>query len=170
MSQQPRKPQLPNEGQPQDSKPEETKNQQLCNKSKDAKKVYLMRTRHVIYCILGLFIAVALIGPFIWSCANINTDVKESLSIWNGFVSIALGVVATTLSIVSLAMNFKTYDDALHVQQQAEKTLISIDAVKDDIRYMRNHSITLDNVNRNTNKKASYSNGDWQQENMQTDD
>ena len=50
-------------------------------------------------------------------------DAAAGLNIWNQFVSIVLGIVATVLSIVSLIMSFKNYDDTLAIQEKYTETL-----------------------------------------------
>lgn len=132
----------------------------------DRPTVYLIRLRYVIFAFLFIVIGSAIVGPFIWQCIAHNIDTKESLEIWNGFVSIALGFVATTLSIVSLAMNFKTYDDALRVQQQAEKTLAAIEAVKEDVRFLRNRDSSWE-VGRT---KTDIDPSTWEPENIMIDE
>lgn len=96
------------------------------------------RGRYYVYFLIGLAIAVALIGPFVWSCIEHNVDIKEALDIWNSFVSIALGYVATTLAIVSIVLSFKTYDDALKVQENAVETLLEIKKVRQDVDDLKN--------------------------------
>ena len=97
-------------------------------------KHYLIRIRHLLYLFLAVVLAGGVVGPFVMQCIEHNVDNEKALSIWNGYVSIALGFVATTLSIVSLALNFKTYDDALEVQRSAVKTLESVETIKQDIK------------------------------------
>lgn len=129
-------------------------------------KVYLMRLRYLVYTLLFITIAVAIVGPFIWQCIEKNQDAKEALAIWNGYISIVLGFVATTLSIVSMSMNFKTYDDAIRVQRQAERTLAMVDVVKEDVRYLRDHDRHWD-VGRSRKDNNPV---DWQSESIKTDE
>lgn len=125
-------------------------------------RIYLMNGRHCLFVFLGLTIGGAIIGPFVRQCITTNTNVAEALSIWNGFIGIALGLVATTLSIVSLVLNFKTYDDALNVQDKAAQTLSKIDAMKEDVRDLRNNRVGL---NQNTSNHSSFG-YKWKQENI----
>lgn len=113
-----------------------------CCQSQNPKK-YLMRTRHLIYLILAIVLASGIIGPFIWQCVDKNVDTEKALTIWNGFVSIALGFVATTLSIVSLAMNFKTYDDATKMQDRAVETLESVKSIRQDMHEIKTGNSSL---------------------------
>lgn len=59
--------------------------------------------------------------------------VSLGLNIWNQFVSIALGIVATVLSIVSLIMGFKNYDDTLALQEKYTETLKQSERALDKI-------------------------------------
>ena len=56
------------------------------------------------------------------------------ISQWNQFVSIILGVVATVLSIVSIIMGFKNYDDTLDIQEKFTRSLEGITSLKSDIK------------------------------------
>lgn len=114
-----------------------------CRSASNKEKKYLMRTRHLIYLILAIVLASGIVGPFIWQCVAKNLDTEKALTIWNGFVSIALGFVATTLSIVSLAMNFKTYDDATKMQDRAVETLESIKSIQRDMNEIRTGTSSL---------------------------
>lgn len=115
-----------------------------CCRSANVKEIkYFMRTRHVVYLILALVLASGIVGPFIWQCVARNVDTEKALSIWNGYVSIALGFVATTLSVVSLAMNFKTYDDATKMQDRAVETLESIKSIQRDVNEIRTGTVSL---------------------------
>lgn len=123
------------------------------DKKEKVKKKYLMRLSSVIYLLIGLVFIAGIIGPFIWQCTipkyvDISNDqavqdsilLEESLTIWNGFVSIALGFVATTLSIVSMVMNFKTIEDARIVQRDTIETLEKVKSIQEGIQELRNHS------------------------------
>ena len=56
-------------------------------------------------------------------CSIWFPDAVLGLNVWNQFVSIVLGIVATVLSIVSLIMSFKNYDDTLAIQEKYTETL-----------------------------------------------
>ena len=62
---------------------------------------------------LGPFIAQCIL-PFFVPCCSIN-----GLEMWNQYVGIILGVVATILSIVSLVMSFHSSDEAYIQQREA---------------------------------------------------
>lgn len=103
------------------------------NKSCDyAYKQYGMK--RWVYGIIITVISLGLIVPFL-SEALLTVwfpEVSLGLNTWNQFVSIILGIVATILSIVSLIMGFKNYEDGLdlherHVQSLEKITLISKD-------------------------------------------
>ena len=69
-------------------------------------------------------IFVGLIGPFLAQCclSICNTDANiKGLEMWNQYVGIILGVVATVLSIVSLNMGFQSAAEASAQQRQATK-------------------------------------------------
>ena len=84
---------------------------------------YSMR-KWVCWLVFGTII-VGLIVPYGAQviCTIWFPDASVGLDVWNQFVSIALGIVATVLSIVSLIMGFKNYDDTLAMQEKYTQTL-----------------------------------------------
>lgn len=88
-----------------------------------------------VFRLIAFTIGLGLIVPFlsevvltIWF-----PGVTMGLDIWNQFVSIILGVVATVLSIVSMIMGFKNYDDTLEIQEKYTKTLQHIEKIASDV-------------------------------------
>ncbi|MBO5371766.1 MAG: hypothetical protein J6A75_03495 [Lachnospiraceae bacterium] len=55
------------------------------------------------------------------------------LNTWNQFVSIILGIIATTLSVVSMIMSFKNYDDGLVLHEKHIETLEKISLISRDV-------------------------------------
>ena len=64
-------------------------------------------------------------------------NVTLGLNTWNQFVSIILGIIATVLSIVSIIMGFKNYDDTLSVQEKYMEALQKISDMANDLKNMR---------------------------------
>ncbi len=64
-------------------------------------------------------------------------DVALGLNTWNQFVSIILGIIATILSIVSIIMGFKNYEDTLSVQEKYMQALEQISNMAKDLNNVR---------------------------------
>lgn len=60
-------------------------------------------------------------------------EVSAGLNTWNQFVSIILGIIATVLSIVSIIMGFKNYDDTLSAQEKYMKAFNEISNIAMDL-------------------------------------
>lgn len=89
----------------------------------------------IITIIVGLivpFAAEAILPLFTAETAKI----ENGLAVWNQFVSIILGIVATVLSIVSIIMGFKNYEDTLAVQEKYMQALERIEAISSDVHHM----------------------------------
>ena len=76
------------------------------------------------WCIILILsvIIVGLLGPFIAQCILslcLNINQINGLEMWNQYVGIVLGVVATILSIVSLVMGFHSTNEAYEQQREA---------------------------------------------------
>lgn len=85
-------------------------------------------------------IFVGAIVPF-WAkavCTVWFPDVGLGLNVWNQFVSIILGITATILSIVSIIMGFKNYEDTLSVQEKYMQALQEISKIAQDITNVKN--------------------------------
>lgn len=67
-------------------------------------------------------------------CVFWYPDRAVGIGEWNQFVSIVLGVVATVLSIISMIMSFKNYDDAFHLQDKYDKTLQEVVLISQNIK------------------------------------
>lgn len=88
-----------------------------------------------VYGIIITVIIIGLIVPFFSEviCTIWFPNTTTGLSTWNQFVSIILGIVATILSIVSLIMGFKNYEDALDLHEKNVKTLDDIASLSKDV-------------------------------------
>lgn len=64
-------------------------------------------------------------------------DVATGLNTWNQFVSIILGIIATVLSIVSIIMGFKNYEDTLAIQEKYMEALEKISLIAKDLNNVR---------------------------------
>ena len=81
-------------------------------------KQYAMK-KWVFWTIIFVISAGALVPFFTEAvCLIWFPDRANVISTWNQFVSIVLGVIATLLSIVSIIMGFKNYEDTLKIQEQ----------------------------------------------------
>lgn len=60
-------------------------------------------------------------------------EASVGLNTWNQFVSIILGIIATLLSIVSIIMGFKNYEDTLSVQEKYMQALHEISNMAKDL-------------------------------------
>lgn len=61
----------------------------------------------------------------------------SGLNTWNQFASIILGIIATVLSIVSIIMGFKNYEDTLAVQEKYMEALQKISNMAQDLTQVR---------------------------------
>lgn len=90
--------------------------------------------------ILILFtIGVGLLIPYAGEmvCVLWFPDKAVGLGTWNQFVSIVLGIVATVLSIVSLIMGFKNYDDTLSLQDKYTTTFDTMQNIAYDVKSVK---------------------------------
>lgn len=92
-----------------------------------------------VYGIIITVISLGLIVPFFTEvlCTIWFPDVSLGLNTWNQFVSIILGIVATILSIVSLIMGFKNYEDGLDLHEKHVQTLEKIGSISKDVDAVR---------------------------------
>lgn len=84
--------------------------------------VFLVTTVLVVGFIFPLF-AEVILGSFFPS--NVN-----GVETWNQFTSIILGIIATVLSLVSMFMGFKSYDDSVELQKTCVLTFDHIKSVE----------------------------------------
>lgn len=121
--------------------------------------------RKWVYWLIFGTIIVSLIVPFGAEtiCSMWFPDYSLGLSIWNQFTSIALGVVATVLSIVSLIMGFKNYDDTLALQEKHTQTLEKVSNVARDVIKIKEDvsRIGLSNKNVETTSSTTLSPPTW---------
>ena len=78
-------------------------------------------------------------------------NVALGLNTWNQFVSIILGIIATVLSIVSIIMGFKNYDDTLSVQEKYMNALEQIGNIAKDLNNVREDVSKLSSLQQNMN-------------------
>lgn len=95
--------------------------------------------RKWVFNLIILTIGLGAIVPFASEamCTIWFPNVALGLNTWNQFVSIILGIVATVLSIVSIIMGFKNYDDTLSVQEKYMEALQKISDMANDLKNMR---------------------------------
>lgn len=92
-----------------------------------------------VYGIIITVVIVGLIVPFFSQviCTFFFQEAKLGLETWNQFVSIILGIVATILSIVSMIMSFKNYDDSLAVHEKNVEILKTVAGMSQNVDMMR---------------------------------
>ena len=102
-------------------------------------------------------ISLGLIVPFFSEtiCTIFVPDISIGLNTWNQFVGIILGVVATILSIVSLIMGFKNYEDGLDLHEKNIETLEKITYILQDVHDVKTklESITILSDSKNEARK-----------------
>lgn len=88
-----------------------------------------------VFWLIVITISIGAFVPFFAQviCTFWFPDVSLGLSTWNQFVSIILGIVATIVSIVSIIMGFKNYDDTLEVQGKYMEALKEISNMAKDL-------------------------------------
>lgn len=93
-----------------------------------------------IFRFIFLFVVIGFMGPFIaqcWLSVGIPNLQIDGLSMWNQYVGIVLGIVATILSIVSLIMGFYSSNEAYQQQRKAfeqyEATIALLHKVETDV-------------------------------------
>ncbi len=91
-------------------------------------------------------ISLGALGPYIAECiiSPLFPGSAEDLSIWNQYVGIILGVVATVVSIVSMIMGFRNFDETLSLQQIYLSTLNQITLVSQKVEDVKTHVSNLD--------------------------
>lgn len=98
--------------------------------------------------VFGIIITVIIIGlivPFFAEviCTIWVPDASVGLNAWNQFVSIILGIVATILSIVSMIMGFKNYEDGLGLHEKHIQTLEKISTISKDVSDVKSELIAM---------------------------
>lgn len=64
--------------------------------------------------------------PFIFMLQGKSTPTENGVEVWNTYVSIVLGVVATVTSLISLSLSFKNTDDSNKANVETTKLLAVI--------------------------------------------
>lgn len=83
-----------------------------------------------IYWFIGVIIFIGILVPFACQFVIplfIETKDISGIEVWNQFVSMILGIVATILSIVSLKMGFDSAESARVTELKTQSVLDSID-------------------------------------------
>lgn len=83
-----------------------------------------------IYWFIGIIIFIGILVPFAYQfIIPLFVEAKDisGVEIWNQFVSMILGIVATILSIVSLKMGFDSAESARVTELKTQSVLDSID-------------------------------------------
>ena len=65
----------------------------------------------------------------------------KGVEVWNQFTSIILGIVATVLSLVSMFMGFKSYDDSVELQKTCVQMFEHIKTVERHVDNMSSFSV-----------------------------
>lgn len=115
------------------------KNVCACNGEECAYAYKQYGMKRWVYGIIIIVISLGLIVPFFSEtiCTIWFPDVTLGLNTWNQFVSIILGIIATVLSIVSLIMGFKNYEDGLDLHEKNVQTLERISSISKDVNDVR---------------------------------
>lgn len=94
-----------------------------------------------VFWIIITVIFLGAIVPFLAEaiCAIWCPSRADVIGTWNQFVSIVLGIVATLLSIVSIIMGFKNYEDTLHVQEKYMMSFHELSIIAKDLSHLKNN-------------------------------
>lgn len=97
----------------------------------------------LVLSILGLLVpfAAQFILPFFFPCANIS-----GVEIWNQYVSIILGVVATLMSVISLKLSFDNVEQSHQTELRTQKLLFDIELHLNDIEHNQNNFLTKTDI------------------------
>lgn len=90
----------------------------------------MKKHRNGIYWLVGLVIFIGAIIPFgaqFWLPFFNEDAFIEGAEVWNQYVSIVLGIVATILSIISLKMCFSSEETSRQTELRTQATLDKID-------------------------------------------
>lgn len=84
----------------------------------------------LIFGILGLIVpfAAEFILPFFFESKKI-----EGITVWNQFVSMILGIIATIMSVVSLVLCYQSEDKSNEAYSKIDKMLSALDIKMDDL-------------------------------------
>ena len=110
-------------------------------------------------------VLIGALGPFIAQCilTCVNSDADGGLSMWNQYVGIILGIVATILSIVSMIMGFSNYDETLSQQHQYLDTLNEIKKIARDVNDVKSQVCNMGQKNDTTTTKELDNETPWDQ-------
>ena len=94
-----------------------------------------------IFWFIFCFVIIGFLGPFLAQCILpffVEDSMIGGLEEWNQYVGIVLGIVATILSIVSLAMGFASANEASEQQRKAfehyESTILLLHEVQRGVK------------------------------------
>ncbi len=110
-----------------------------------------------VFGIIITVITLGLIVPFLSEtiCTIWFPEASVGLNTWNQFVSIILGIVATVLSIVSLIMGFKNYEDGLDLHEKHIETLEKISSISKDVIEVKEKINNLNDIKSEAPKISS---------------
>lgn len=119
------------------------------NKDNDQKTSWLKKNYPLERWVLIIIVAVLLTGFIfpLYAEAYLGAyfpDKVKGVEIWNQFTSVVLGIIATVLSLVSIFMGFKSYDDSSELQKTCIQTLERLSMVARDVKYLRDHEPKID--------------------------
>ena len=122
-----------------------------------------------VFHLIVITISLGAIVPFASEvlCTIWFPEASLGLNTWNQFVSIILGIIATILSIVSIIMGFKNYEDTLSVQEKYMQALEQISGMAKDLNNVRAVVSDLSALKYKYNVDAHKTNdmpGDWEKE------
>lgn len=118
------------------------KQDSILNKSALSHKKFIYNTI-LIVTILGAIVpfAAQFILPFFFPCANI-----KGVEIWNQYVSIILGVVATLMSVVSLKLSFDNVNQSFETELRTQKLLFDIELHLKDIEHNQDNYLSKTDI------------------------
>ena len=116
--------------------------QEKVNKSVLSHKIFIYATI-IIITILGAIVpfAAQFILPFFFPKQNI-----AGIEIWNQYVSIILGIIATLMSIISLKLSFDNVNQSFETELRTQKLLFDIELHLKDIEHNQNNYLTKNDI------------------------
>lgn len=108
-----------------------------CMKTNKHNKEYSMKQW-----VLRLVISIIVIGLILPLFAEIIVGIfwpnnVKGIEVWNQFISVVLGIVATVLSMVSIFLGFKSYDDSAELMTISMQSFDHIKNVESEVDWIR---------------------------------
>lgn len=93
--------------------------------------------------LIGLIVPFAsqFILPFFFPCCKV-----AGVEIWNQYVSIILGVVATLMSVISLKLSFDNVEQSYQTELRTQELLYKIDSHLNDIEHNQDNYLTKNDI------------------------